>query len=135
MKKKTIKWTALLFILLAPILFIYMTFTNSVDCNQLVIDTYEMHSGINIPDVEFVNCYYDEVANTRISVYELNAQMDLSKFERSNTANLKGISLLEETEHPNSTELYLASGEKWGTQWTYVVDEEAGRLWAELRYD
>jgi len=139
MKKKTIFSTAILFILITPLLFIYLIFSNSTDCSQLVIDTYELHSGINIPEVKLGNCYYDEFSNTRISIYELDAQMDLSKFKVSEMPSiaegLNGISLLAETERPNNAQLYLASGEKWGTRWTYVVDKEARKLWAELKYD
>jgi len=139
MKKKIITWLIGLFIIGTPILFIYLSFSNSIDCSQLVIDTYEIHSGINIPKVEFVNCYYDECSRTRISVYELNAQIDLSKFELferpSQAEYLQGVLLLAEAERPNGSYLYVASGEKWDTKWTYVVDKEAQRLWAELKYD
>ena len=64
------KRTVLITILLVaiPIILIYLTFSNSTDCDQLVIDTYELHSRINIPKVEHVNCYFDEELNTRILV-------------------------------------------------------------------
>ncbi len=139
MKKKKIIWTIALLILGTPIFLTYLTFSNSTDCSQLVIDTYELHSGINIPEVEFVNCYYDENSNTRISVYELNSYIDLSKFElskiTSQTMFLYGMSLLDETERPNKRQMYLASGKKWGNKWTYVVDNDSRRFWAELKYD
>ena len=138
-KKNIIFWTSTAIVLGTPVFLIYLTFSNSTDCSQLVIDTYELHSGINIPEVEFINCYYDENSNTRISVYKLNSDIDLSKFElsefTSQTKYLNGISLLDETERPNKTQIHLASGEKWGNQWTYVVDNDSRRLWAELKYD
>lgn len=138
MKKKKIIWTITLLVLGIPILLIYLTFSNSTDCSQLVIDTYELHSGINIPEVDFVNCYYDENSNTRISVYDLNSNIDLSKFEFSSftslTEFLQGMDLLADLERPKRTDLYLASGEKWGTRWTYVVDQKSRRLWAQLSY-
>jgi hypothetical protein len=137
MKKKNIIWLIATLLLGTPIFLVYLTFSNSTDCSQLVIDTYELHSGINIPEVKFVNSYYDEHANTRISIYELNAQMDLSNFKRTKFTSgfLHGISLLDESELPNERHLYLASGEKWGTKWTYLVDSDSRRLWAELKYD
>ena len=139
MKKKIIIWTITALVLGSPIFLICLTFSNSTDCIQLVIDTYELHSGINIPEVEFVNCYYDESSNTRISVYELNSNIDLSKFELSElkpqSSYLNGMVLLDESERPNKTKMYLASGEKWGNKWTYVVDNNSQRLWAELKYD
>ena len=109
MKKKIIIWTVTALVLGTPIFLIYVTFSNSTDCSQLVIDTYELHSGINIPEVEFVNCYYDESSNTRISVYELNSNIDLSKFELSElkpqSSFLNGMALLDESERPNKTKM------------------------------
>ena len=121
-----------------PILFAYMTFTESRGCDQLVIDTYEIYSGIDIPEVEFVNCYYDEATKRRISVYDLKTRMDLSHFDLSNntlaTEYLQGLDLLMEMERPAGPNLFLISGEKWGTKWTYVIDAKSQRLWAELNY-
>ncbi len=89
--------------------------------------------------VDFVNCYYDDQTNKRISVYQLKSTMDLSKFRTfeisSETIQLQGRELLAENERPKSQELYVATGEKWGHQWTYVVDKANQRLWAELNYD
>ncbi len=139
MKKKIIIWTITALVLATPILLIYLTFSNSTDCSQLVIDTYELHSGINIPEVEFVNCYYDESSNTRISIYDLNSNIDLSKFELSEfkpeSSLLNGMALLDKSERPNNPKMYLASGEKWGNKWAYLVDNNSRRLWAELSYD
>lgn len=139
MKKKNIIWTTALLIIGIPISLIYLTFSNSTDCSQLVIDTYEIHSGINIPKVKFLNCYYDENSKTRISIYELDSEMDLSKFElsqlTSETEFLHGMSLLDETERPSRKSMYIASGDKWGTKWTYLVDNDVRRLWTELKYD
>ncbi|MCG8307339.1 MAG: hypothetical protein MI975_08100 [Cytophagales bacterium] len=119
-------------------LFGLFKFSNSNDCSQLVIDTYELHSGINIPEVDFVNCYYDEKSNTRISIYDLNTSIDLNKFELLSSASpndlLQGLDLLGELERPTGADIYLASGEKWGTKWTYAVDTAHRRLWAELNY-
>ncbi len=139
MKRKNIIRAGALLFIATPIIFIYLTFSNSTDCSQLVIDTYELHSGINIPEVDFVNCYYDELSNTRISAYKLNSSIDLSSFEpivlSSQSNILNGMDLLEKTERPNTAQLYKASGEKWGTKWTYIVDQEAQKLWAELIYE
>lgn len=138
MQKTRTNWRFIAIFLSAPVLFIYMTFANSIDCDQLVIDTYEIHSGINIPKVDFVNCYYDEQGQTRISVYDLKGEIILSKFVKSNDSstitNLKGIGLLTESERPKGNNFYLASGEKWGRKWTYIFDPQSQRLWAELNY-
>lgn len=138
MKKNRIITLIVLLAIGIPGFFVYSTFTNSKGCGQLVIDTYEFHSGIDIPNVQSVNCYYDEKSQTRISVYNLLASMDLSRFETSaNSTNieyLNGMGLLDETERPKSKKIYRATGEKKGTKWTYIVDKKANRLWAELKY-
>ncbi len=138
MKKKKVIWVLVILCLITPVTLIYLTFSNSTGCSQFVIDTYEIHSGITIPDVDFVNCYYDELSNTRISIYSLKSGIDLSYFEplelSTNSNVLNGLELLEESERPNTEQLYKATGEKWGTKWTYVLDQEAQKLWAELTY-
>jgi len=137
MKKLVIITSALLLITIIPILFVYQTFSESYDCDQLVIDTYELHSRINIPEVEYVNCYFDKELNTRISVYDLKNAMDLDRFklvESSFADHLVGSSLLANEEQPKESNIYLLSGERFGTTWTYAVDQESNRLWAELNY-
>lgn len=137
MSKGKIIISIVVLIITIPILFIYLSFTNSVDCSQLVIDTYEVHSSINIPEVAFINCYYDEQLNTRISVYELKGEMDFSRFkqvESSFEQHFRGAQLLSNDEHPKESAIYVASGEKWGTTWTYAIDQNSKRLWAELSY-
>lgn len=51
--------------------FLGLTIVKSKGCSQIVIDTNELHSGIDIPDVDFVNCYFDEQKKTRVSIYKL----------------------------------------------------------------
>lgn len=137
-KKEKITVVSLSLLIVAiPILFIYLTFTNSTDCSQLVIDTYELHSGINIPKVEFVNCYFDADLNTRISVYNLKGVVDKANFKLvsfSSVNQLQGLNLLSTEERPQQADIWLASGKRWGTQWTYAFDDKTNRLWAELNY-
>ncbi len=136
MNKKTVIWA--LFLLGIPFLLMYQTFAESKDCDQLVIDTYEIYSDIDIPDVDFVNCYYHKELDIRISVYDLHDLIDISSFELLTNAApvelLKGGHLLTDAERPSGANLYLASGEKWGRKWTYVVDATSRRLWAEVVY-
>lgn len=138
MNSKYTVWAMSLFVISAPLLLAYLTFTNSIDCSQLVIDTYEVHSGINIPEIEFVSCHYDEALATRISVYELKGLVNLRAFEDARGVSaqklLRGWSLLAEQERPPEQNLQFARGEKWGRTWTYVLDPQTQRLWAELNY-
>ena len=137
---KLLKRIGIAIVLTFPFVFIYFSFANSKDCSQLVIDTYEIHSGINIPKVDFINCHYDEDQNVRISVYTLRneSEISLSSFTTTDLVPginaLSGSSLLEFAERPVSQNLHIASGEKWGRTWTYIYEAETRRLWAELAY-
>lgn len=137
MKKRIIIRSLILLVIAIPVVLIYLTFSNSTNCNQFVIDTYEIHSNIDIPQVEVVNCYFNEELNTRISVYDLKGFIDLNDFQTVNCSStdiLRGMALLTEEERPLGSNLYLASGESWGTKWTYAIDQETNRLYAELNY-
>ena len=104
----------------------------------MVIDTYEIHSNIDIPAVLALNCYYDEEIDVRISVYILEGTLNLNRFktmDRYETIGLlSGRNLLNENEIPKSDKLSVATGDKWGRTWTYVFEAKTRRLWAELKY-
>lgn len=137
-KKSKIVLITVLIVIVTPITLLYMTVANSVDCDQMVIDSYELHSNINIPSVSFINCYYDKATGMRVSVYDLNSSISMEKFNRIDQSKdadfLTSSFLLEAHEKPESADLYMATGEKWGTQWTYLLDKKTNRLWAELNY-
>ncbi len=138
MKKKIITSSIILICIAAPILFLSLTVKNSVDCSQLVIDSYELHSNINIPKVDYVNCYYDKDINSRISIYDLKKDIDLERFLPIDDAvenYLKASELLAVNEQPKNENLHIATGEKWGRKWTYLIDQESNRLWVELNYN
>lgn len=137
MKKRHIIRSLAFVTIAIPVVLTYLTFTNSKDCNQFVVDTYEFHSDIDIPTVEFVNCYFHEELNTRISVYDLKDSIDLKGFTLVSTSSgdyLRAMNLLPEAERPQAANFYMASGETWGTKWTYAFDQTTNRLWAELNY-
>ncbi|NND34295.1 MAG: hypothetical protein HKN76_17050 [Saprospiraceae bacterium] len=137
-KWKTIKSMGWCTAVLLPVLFLFFSFKNSKGCGQLVIDTYEIHAKINIPKVNNINCYYDDRTGVRISIYDVKAKLNLDKFElvpRKKALNgMSGNYLLDEEELPGSNRLYLATGSKWGRDWTFVFEAGADRLWAELAY-
>ena len=137
MKHWKIAVAVLVVLFVLPSTFIYMTFVNSKDCSQIVIDTYEVYSNINIPNCESVNCHYDEAKEIRVAVYDLKGVLDLGNFELidfSNEEHLQGTDLLNEVERPNVDKAYIAQGVKWNTSWVYIYDDATQRLWAELRY-
>ncbi|MEK6479424.1 hypothetical protein WJR50_17910 [Catalinimonas sp. 4WD22] len=120
--------------------FLGLTFVNSKGCSQIVIDTNELHSDINIPEVESINCYYDEQKKIRVSVYRLkmknyydNAYVD--RFRLIDSTSFSGISQLAIAEQPIGKKLKKAKGTEWGNTWKYVVEPETGTLWVEIMYD
>ena len=128
-------------VVLLVIIFLILTICNSKDCSQLVIDTYELHSGIDIPDVHFISCYYDEEKEVRISIYQLktdiNFYIDRHYFEfikLSPDSVFQGFGMLHPDELPKNEGLYYIRGERWGRQWQYLVEKETERLWVELSY-
>ena len=133
------KIVLVIFLLIGFSSFVVLSFVKSVDCSQMVIDTYELHADINIPDVSFVNCYYNEDLNLRVSVYDLEEALDLSRFSpvtnQSIGEMIQGSTLLNAAEVPSANDALLyATGQKWGRDWTYLFDGQSNRLWAELRY-
>jgi len=118
------------------ILFVYMI-ANSKDCGSFVIDSYEIHSGIDIPKVQPVNCYFDPASKVRVSVFRLKGRINLQKFNKVDSTKfgdaLQASFMLPEEERPVGSSLYVLSGEKWGSTWTYLLDSRSNKLWAELR--
>jgi hypothetical protein len=106
---------------------------NTTDCDGFVIDSYEVHSGINIPQAEVINCYYDKEKGVRTTVYLLQEPIQASLFVKNNTPILKGENLLQENEKPQD-KLLSAEGERWGRKWTYIIEPSSNRLWAELSF-
>lgn len=120
--------------------FLGLTIVNSKGCSQLVIDTNELHSGIDIPGVDFINCYFDEQEKIRVSIYKLELNdyylsVYPGKFTSIDLATFPGITELEISEQPTTNRLYGVSGTKWGNEWKYVVEPETGMLWVEIIYD
>jgi len=117
---------------------IFLTIKNSKNCSQIVIDTYEIHSGIDIPGVVPINCYFDEVNQIRLSVYRLRGNLSTDKFKIMDFSDgmdlLHGKYLLNESEMPRGETLRIAYGKKWGRTWTYIYDGKTNQLYAELKY-
>ena len=90
--------------------FLGLTIVNSKGCSQIVIDTNELHSGIDIPDVDFINCYFDEQKKIRVSIYKLKLNefyLDayISKFKLIDQLAFSGIIQLEIKEHPTNQQV------------------------------
>ena len=117
-----------------------MTIANSTGCSQIVIDTNELHSGIDIPDVDFINCYFDEQKKIRVSIYKLKlnefyVDAYIEKFKLVDPRTFSGITQVDIKEQPTTNKLYEIHGAKWGKEWKYVVEPETGILWVEIIYN
>lgn len=138
MKKITLSFfiAGISFILFYFLFLIANTFIakHSTDCRSHVIDSYEVHSKINIPKVEVVNCYYDESVKVRTTLYQLKAPINTEKFTVAD-ANFRliGHDGLVEKEQPKG-ELLIATGISSGKKWTYLFNPEKQLLWAELSF-
>ena len=122
------------------ITFLGLSIVNSNGCNQIVIDTNELHSGIDIPDVDFINCYFDEQKKIRVSIYKLKLnqfylEAYVRKFKLIDRMSPSRITQLEIKERPTADKLYEIGGTKWGNEWKYVVEPGTGILWVEIIYD
>jgi hypothetical protein len=122
--------------------FIHISARTSQDCSQFVIDSYELRSSIDIPAVENFNCYYDKQQNVRLSIctIQTNVSHFLKEYSFKKTPStletiLSGSHLLNASEKPASSQLYLAEGRDGANHWKYIVEEETGRMWIEMKFD
>lgn len=128
--------SALAFILLLIGFYTWAFFQakNTQNCDSFVIDSYEVHSRINIPEIEVINCYYNSNKDIRTSVYLLKEAINTELFSKADSSfTLLGNSLLTDEEKPTE-ELLIAQGSRWGRNWTYLLEPNSGRLWVELKF-
>jgi len=135
--------TSIVVLTVLVILFIYFTIKNSKDCDQLVIDTYEFYSGIDIPKQANAQCYYDPNEQIRVGVYSIKNSNDfissneLKKIDNQETKILWSIDLLLENNAavPNSTtDLYRVIGKNKKNKWQCLVDKNTGKMWFEIKW-
>ena len=102
-------------------------------CDRFVIDSYEVHSGIDIPNVEVINCYYNEEKRVRTSIYFLKEPLKTDNFVTVDSFTLAGNELLNLEEKPNK-DLLLTQGNRWNRKWTYLLEPKSNRLWVEIEF-
>lgn len=131
----------ILIVILLVVGFFILSFMESKGCDQIVIDTYELHSKIDIPAVDFIACRYDEAEELRISLYRLKVdvgsyvrQQGFVKIDSVGETGFRGFSMLKPAQLPGEGSLYFAEGNRWGRAWRFLVESETKRLWAELAF-
>lgn len=110
-------------------------------CDRFVIDSYEVRTGVNIPEITAWNCHRDQNGR-RVSVYTLNTDLEdyiqksgLYKTDQSLDQLLFAFDLLEPDEQVWSSELYTVSGLSGnGEPWRLVLDKVHARLWVEIQF-
>ncbi len=110
-------------------------------CDRFVIDSYEVHIGVDIPAVSSWNCHLDGEGR-RIAVYTLDTDLDhyIRKARLRPTMEplkqlLFAFSLLNLDEQEGSSQLYSTSGVSGtGMPWNMVLDKATGRLWVEIQF-
>lgn len=147
MKKKALIITSISIsiIVIFVFLFVYFTIRNSKDCSQLVIDTYELASGIDIPKQTNSECYYDENDHIRVGIYSIN-NIEISNFINKyrlvkidfNTKNilwsynylLKNNAVLPDS----SGNLFRVTGDNKRNKWQCLIDINTGKMWFEIKW-
>jgi hypothetical protein len=121
----------------------FFTLKNSKSCDQLVIDTNELISGIDIPKQTKSQCFYDEKERIRVAIYTINNTHDfISKyrFEKLNNYSdtllwsqnsLKGNNTIKPVSANN---LFQKYGEKNGNKWHCIIDRNSGKTWFEIKW-
>lgn len=121
----------------------FLTIRNSKDCGQLVIDTYELMSGIDIPKQVNSQCHFIEEANTRVGIYSIsNTQEFIERFEfkeyttKGNQYLWSQDALLKDgAAVPNSTSgLFVKEGQNNRSKWQCLLDENSGHMWFEVAW-
>jgi len=122
---------------------ISLTIKNSKDCDQFVIDTFELTSGIDIPKQTDSKCYYDSNAQIRVGIYSINNISDfinangLQKIDKQENKTLWSNDLLVENVAviPDSTaDLFGLAGNHNGDLWQCFVDTKTGNMWFEIKW-
>ncbi len=127
--------------------FSMMTFRNSKDCSQLVIDTYEIASGIDVPKLQEADCHYLEEERIRVGIYLIDTEAvnlqqyietnELSPFDQSQEPELWSAGFLQDAHEPLPQEesaLFYAQGSNHRSNWQCVLEKETGRLWFEIQW-
>jgi len=131
----------------------YLLFTSflgrvyeSRDCEWANIDHVEMHVKMNIPSIEYAECDYNPVEQTRLVKFQFaidseslnnyteknklnqlakNTQLDFNQYLQPNV-------LL--AEHQLEGALYSKKGESENAKWSALYDNELSSLWVRIDY-
>lgn len=142
-KTKLIVISIISTIILVLVLLSFLTIKKSKSCDQFVIDTYELISGINIPKQTNSKCFYDEKDHIRVGIYTIRNsddfinQYEFEKVNKDNAKHLWSQNLLIENNAiiPDSTsDLFQRHGGDSGDKWQCIVDMNSGKMWFEVKW-
>jgi len=122
----------------------FFTIKNSKNCDQFVVDTNEIISGINIPKQAQKQCFYDRKQRTRVGVYTIkNTEGFITKYgfkelELNNHGRVlwshnfllnKNVDLPASANH-----IFCKQGVDKGDEWQCLVDAKTGTMWFEIKW-
>jgi hypothetical protein len=125
--------------------FFGFSFKESKGCGQLVIDSNEVITGLNVPPQLDANCYFDEKRQLRVGLYQLEnpkkyiRENGFMRMEEVALGDLFwSIELLKNNmeEFPESNpDWYALQWVKRGHQWQCIIERTSGRMWMEVLWD
>jgi len=136
--------TAFSVLIVIVILFVIITIRNSKDCDQFVIDTYELYTGIDIPKQTNAQCYYDPKEKIRVglysipNIYDFIGNYQFEKFHYNEYKILWSTDFLLQNNvsvPDSSADLYIKIGEKNNNSWQCIVDKNTRKMWFEINWD
>ena len=102
---------------------------NSKDCSQMVIDSYEWYSAIDIPPVQQINCDYNEQTKTRVTFFKLKEALNLKTFTPLSQQDFVPFKkLFNDLTYTNN--LMIARGNKSENTWVLITNPEKESSWA-----
>lgn len=113
------------------------------DCDQFVIDSYEVLTGIDIPKQTGSQCFYKEDERLRLGVYRVRTPQDFiasHPFQALDTDLTKPLwshDFLGDGQAPLpkvENALYQVQGEKAGNTWQCIVEKHTGNMWFEVKW-
>jgi len=146
MRKTVFVVMSVLFVLVAAFVILVMfTINRSKDCASFVIDSTEITTGLDIPEVDQYFCFQDKVNDIRVGVYRLDQELVnidnyIKTYNLCSTSNLahellwtKDLLIEESAPIPHeSGDFYFISGNHEKARWQCLLDRSSARIWFEI---
>ncbi|MEL6671773.1 MAG: hypothetical protein AAFR61_06260 [Bacteroidota bacterium] len=127
------------------LLLILLAVLPSCENCEMTIDSYEVHTNIDIPKVTRAECYYEDENGVKITIFDLNERLvdipawasryEFKRMDSTYQPHLEGLGMLAEADQhfPAYPHLLRRFGEDEEREWEYFMDKRDGKIWAEIR--